>query len=362
MRLLCVIMVLGGIALQVKYSVLPFCALLAALAALRLWQMRLGLVRIAASLALFGFLGLLPTLLFAAYFAAQGEFETFFFANFVSIFLRSEFYPLLAESNAQKLTTAAFPLAAFAALSIVSAHAMRDRIDWILFLLIASFTIVGAFSLVMLGAPFVHYFGLTLPFICLMAASFFSYHRSRKIFSAVALVLALGCASFAEQMEHSSSHRSAVSALVQAIETHVPAEECIFIFDGPTILYARAGRCIPTKFAFSPHLSSHHERTALGADPVVETARIIAQQPGAIIVTDALNTPQFLGETRDIVRSAIVSDYVLAETAGYYPGRVELYIRADLAPAGRSGRAAMGALPCVIRSGDPCEVFVGFSD
>ncbi|MEP3421892.1 MAG: hypothetical protein ABJN35_09180 [Erythrobacter sp.] len=361
-RSLCAIMALGGAALQIKYSVLPFCALLAVLAAVRLWQMRFGFMLTAASLMFFSILGLLPTILFAAYFASQGEFEAFFFANFISIFLRSEFYPLLAETNIHKLSTAAFPLGAFALLSTVTAHRMRARIDVPLFLLIAAFTAVGAFSLVMLGSPFVHYFGLTLPFICLMSASFFSYHRSHRIFGGVALLLALACASFAEQIEHSSSHRAAVTALVADIEAHVPADECIFIFDGPTILYASANRCIPTKFAFSPHLTSHHERSALNVDPASETARIMAEEPGAILVTDAFKTGQFLPETRDLVHAGIVSGYVLADTVDYYPGSVELYIRADLAPPQRSNGDANTTRPCAIRYGRPCEIFVSFAD
>ncbi len=361
-RLLCGIMALGGIALQIKYSVLPFCALLAVMAAWRLWQLQVGAVRFAVSLAFFAILGLLPTLLFAAYFASQGEFESFFFANFVSIFLRSEFYPLLAETNVQKLSTAVFPLAAYALLSVVTAYKMQDRIDGVLFGMIAAFTGVGAFSLIMLGSPFVHYFGLTLPFICLLSATFFSHHSSRKIFSAVALLLALGCASFAEQLEHASSHRAAISTLTSGIESHVPQDECLFIFDGPSILYARSARCIPTRMAFAPHLNSHHERTALDVDPAQETARILSQRPGAIIVTDAFNTPQFLGETREMVRRALVNDYVLAQVTPFYPGMLELYVRADLAPIEAAKGPQETAIPCTLRYGKPCGIYAPLSD
>ncbi len=361
-RLLCGVMALGGIALQIKYSVLPFCALLAAMAAFRLWQLHVGVIRFAASLMLFAILGLLPTFLFAAYFASQGEFESFFFANFVSIFLRSEFYPLLAQTNIQKLSTAVFPLGAYALLSVITAYKMRGRIDGILFAMIAGFTGVGAFSLIMLGSPFVHYFGLTLPFICLLAATFFSHHTSHKVFSAVALILALGCASFAEQLEHSSSHRAAISNLTTAIQNQVPQDECLFIFDGPSILYTRSGRCIPTRMAFAPHLNSHHERTALDVNPAQETARILAQRPGAIIVTDAFNTPQFVGQTRDMVRRALVDDYVLAQVTPFYPVMLELYIRADLAPKEVERNPSTTAVPCTLRYGRPCEIFTPFSD
>ncbi|MEP0391513.1 MAG: hypothetical protein ABJ205_12910 [Erythrobacter sp.] len=361
-RTLCGIMLLGGIALQIKYSVLPFCALLAVLATFRLWQMQLSFAQISASLCVFAFLGLLPTLIFAAYFASVGEFETFFFANFVSIFLRTEMYPRLVGYNLINLATVIFPLAVYAVLSVITARKMREQIDGTLFVLTLLFALVGAFSLFMLGSPFVHYFGVTLPFICLAASSFFSFHPSRKIFNFLALALALWCTGFAEQRVHSSSHKNAIATLTKAIGTYVPDDECIFIFDGPSILYSKSQRCIPTRYAFTPHLNSFHEQTALDVDPAAETARILAGQPGVIVVSETFNAPRYVSETRAMVRDAITKGYVLAERTEFYPGMLELYLRADLAPADRDGIDRPASVPCVIKHGNQCQYFASFTN
>ncbi len=340
-RLFCALMLLGGIALQIKYSVLPFCALLAAVAAFRIWQLDPHPLRTVARLVIFGVLGLLPTLTFAAYFGAHGEFEAFFFANFVSIFLRGEFYPLLAETNATRLTTSAFPLVAYAVLGVFTASRMRHEIDLKMFLLTGSFTAAGAITLLMLGSPFVHYFGLVLPFLCLMGASFFSHHASRTLFSTVALALALLSASFPEQITHTTSHRTAIASLVADIERHVPADECIYVFDGPSIVYSQSNRCIPTRLPFPPHLNSPHEQHALDVNPARETARILGERPGAILVSTQLNTPQFLHTTRDQVREALNADYTLVQSIEFYPRELELYVRGDLTGIEDSPRQAL---------------------
>lgn len=362
LRTLCGIMLLGGIALQIKYSVLPFCGLLAVLATFRLHQMQIGMARVSAWLCVFAFLGLLPTLLFAAYFAALGEFGTFFFANFISIFLRTQMYPQLVNYNLISLATVIFPLAVYAILSAATARKVWEHIDWTLFVLIISFTLVGALSLFMLGTPFVHYFGTTLPFICIAAASFFSFHQSRKIFSALALALALWCTGFAEQQVHSSSHKNAIATLTKAIGTYVPQDECLFIFDGPSILYAKSQRCIPTRYAFTPHLNSFHEQTALDLDPIAETARILAARPGVIVVPDTFNRLRYVDETRAMVRSAIIEDYVLAETVGFYPGTLEMYLRADLAPAETDALETTRSAACTIKHGKQCQYFTSLDD
>ena len=358
-RILCIIALLGGVTLQIKYSVFPFCTLFGVLAAWRLWQLNIFVPRILLNLTLYGFLGLLPTLLFVAYFAAHGELETFMFANFVSIFQRGELDPDLVEDFGGHIAVASFPLLIFAALGWQAALRARDQIDVQLFALTTAFAAAGCVSLLMLGAPFVHYFGPLLPFICLMAASFFSFHPSHKLFAGVAIGLAVVCASFDEQLERTLSHRNAIPALAAAIDAHVPDEDCLFIFDGPTVLYAQTGNCIATRLVFPDHLTSPRERSAMAVDPVDETARVMAERPGAIVISDGLGGPRFIAETGQIVRLAIEQDYVLAETTFLYPRQIELYIRADLAPASPAGRSAS---PCVIRYGSPCQFFTSLND
>jgi hypothetical protein len=81
-------MVIGGLALQVKYTVVPQCVFFGLWA---LWgQYRSGrsLAQLSAVGIAFAALGLAPTLLVGLFYFAVGGWDQFWFANFVSFFLR----------------------------------------------------------------------------------------------------------------------------------------------------------------------------------------------------------------------------------------------------------------------------------
>ena len=85
----CIAMAIGGVALQVKYTVVPQCLFFGLWA---LWgQYRAGrnLPQIAGIAVGFAVLGLLPTLLVGLFYFAMGGWDEFWFANFVSFFLRA---------------------------------------------------------------------------------------------------------------------------------------------------------------------------------------------------------------------------------------------------------------------------------
>src|SRR3546814_5240694 len=58
---------------------------------------------------------------------------------------------------------------------------------------------------------------------------------------------------------------------------------CMYIYRGPQILYYLTNSCLPTRVAFSNHLSTVQESTALGIDTGAEVRRILASSPTVIV-------------------------------------------------------------------------------
>src|SRR3546814_18416737 len=58
---------------------------------------------------------------------------------------------------------------------------------------------------------------------------------------------------------------------------------CMYIYRGPQILYYLTNSCLPTRFAFSNHLSTVQESTALGIDIGTAVRRILVSRPTVIL-------------------------------------------------------------------------------
>lgn len=356
---LCALMLLGGLSLQIKYSVLPFCVMLALMAVIRLHQIGLRRIHIAMWLMGYGLFGVLPTGIFALYFMVNGAFDEFVFANFISIFKRGEVENARVYRFAFHIAVAAFPLVIFAGLGIFSALKNRPRIDQATLYLSVAGAAAGTVSLLMLGAAFIHYFGPLLPFLCILATSFFSFHGSHRLFAGLAIFLAVISASVDEQIERTLSSRSAIPQLLSVIDTYVPKHECVFVFDGPTVIYTSTRRCAQTRLVFPDHFVSLHEQSALDVDPATEVKNVMKELPGAVIVSDELDSKRFIAASRKTIKDAIIKDYVLAERVFLYPRNSELYIRADLVP---SPPKLSKVVPCAVTRDGLCKMFTKFSE
>jgi len=333
--ILCALMLVGGVALQIKLSIGPFCVLLGVLALIRLKQLGFGPFHIIGLLGVFAAIGLAPTMLFSAYFWYHGAFESYFQANFVSIFFRGTMpAPMIARFGTH-LILAAFPLLLYAVLAAAEARSNADPAARRVYRLVIAFAAMGFVALLGAGYPFVHYFGPALPFVCLLAAPFFSFHPSGKLFGYLAVILSMITASFDEQVVRTASHRQAIPALTRMITSQVPKNECLFVFAGPTILYETTQRCIPSRLVYPDHFTNPREVRALDVEITRELARILDSRPGAITMTDDLATEMYNQTTVAMVTEAVERDYTLVGTAFRFPRSVEVFIRNDLVTAER---------------------------
>ena len=286
-------MACGGIALQVKYTVLAQCLFFGVCA---LWLLRAkgrrpaGLTFDAAT---FAMLGVAPTLLAAAWFAWAGALDDFIFANFLSIGRRATM-PVGWLLNEQLIF--AVPVVALATGGIACALAARRRGEppahlWWLALAWLGMAIAGLF---MVRTIYTYYFGALVPATILVSLPLFD-GRSRWGRAAWTVVLAGMLAGFnpVERFTNTQRGHATIARLTAVIAPHVGARShCLYVFDGPTALYRLTGSGLPTRFIYPDHLNNVLEASALPVDPAGEVARIFAERPGVVITSPDKVTPQ----------------------------------------------------------------------
>lgn len=328
----CAAMLLVGLALQIKYTVLLEglffgLALMAAGHRSGLPASRIGLVALGWVLC-----ALAPTALAFAWYWRLGEQEAFFFANFTSIFGKR---PDPAGARIEGLLTIfgiLLPLGLVFAVPRLRRVAGQPWLRWPdfaeswLIAALAGFFLFGGYL-----AP-----GYALPLIaplCLACArSFASPAQRRRI--ALPLLVFIGIAGQAVIMisaEQKGDRDEAMTVAAAATPRH---GGCIWVHDGYPALYLLTRSCLPTRWVFPGHLNTDNEATAaaIGVDPEAEVRRILASQP-EVIVDDAPVYALANRTTRALVDAALRRDYRLVARIRTGTARFRLVYRRKDNPA-----------------------------
>lgn len=315
-------MLLGGLAIQIKYTAAIEVAFFGLTFAISLVRRKPAGQAIALTIVLAA-VALGPTLLATLAFAAAGHLDAFLFANFTSIGLRDAG---IDGKAAERLRIGLSHLLPLAACCAASAFALRRgnkaekmwgafMIGWMVAALVG-FACVGAF-----------YYHYLLPLYVPLAVGIAPIVGRMPIgigFGAIALLVPLanlGWPAFADT-RHT---REQVDHLVSLLPPDAK-QRCLYEFDGPPILYLRGQACAHSRFVFPDHLASRVEARALGVDPVAEMGRIMARRPAAITIGhigDETRNPA----TFAVVRRALVLHYRLAGTGEIDRRRIDLYVR-----------------------------------
>tara|TARA_A100001391_G_scaffold7621_3_gene4830 strand:+ start:28839 stop:30344 length:1506 start_codon:yes stop_codon:yes gene_type:complete len=306
-------MVIGGLALQVKYTVLPHCLVLGLYA---LWiEHRRGadLVTLVKRALLFAALGLLPTILVGLIYLAAGGLDAFVFANFVSFFDRIPAQQGRWQSGYRIL---AGPVVILALGGIYAAFRMSPPRDWAVWRLFVLFFLAAIGSVFLPGTVYGYYFaGFAGPAALLAVPLFDSRAVLRVVFSLLVLAALAFLLNMPARYERSLDERREALSFASAIAPHVDARSnCLWLFDGPTSLYRMTGSCVPTRFVYPDHLNNALETEALGVDQTGEVARILATRPGAIVTAGRAVTPQNKRATA-LVKAALAENYRAIATA-----------------------------------------------
>jgi hypothetical protein len=323
-------MLLGGLAIQIKYMALPQCLFFGLVA---LWQLRrLGEspARLAGHAAGFALIGLAPTLAVAAGYALAGHFSAFWFANFASIFLRGSL-PLAASE--QYLRWIGWGSSWLWALALIGAglvfagrRAARPGYG-----LVAGFLAASLVALVMIGNIYVHYFIPAAVALAILGAPALSGGLAGRVLALVALWLAFNFTHFDALAERGIANRKALPRIAALVRPYVGAQgPCLYVHDGPVALYRATGACLPTRYVYPDHLNNALEMPAIGVDPAAEVRRILAARPGAIVVADKTPAARPNRLTGEIVAAALKSGYTRLAQARFGPQLLDIHVRSDL--------------------------------
>jgi dolichyl-phosphate-mannose-protein mannosyltransferase len=322
-------MLLGGLALQVKYTVLPQCLFFGAYALFGEWRAGAPAIRLARRAVVFALLGVLPTALVALLYLGTGHFDQFWFANFVSFFDRT---PASGGRLRSDLMVAILPLALLIGLGLYAALRLNPPRDWRLYGLFAGWALAAVGTILLPATVYLYYYGALVPAAVLMAVPLIDIRAPARFIPAAALLFgAWYITDMPDRYVHSQNERRTEARLSADIMPYVGAKrDCLYVFDGPAVLYRTTGTCLPTRYLYPDHLNNGLEIHSLEVDQPTEIARILANRPGVIVTADRPMTVQ-RPENLDLIRDATQAGYVPLTTASLHHREVTAWVRRDLA-------------------------------
>jgi hypothetical protein len=322
-------MLIGGVALQIKYTVLPQCLFFGGYALYGEWRARAKPVRLAKRAAVYAAAGLLPTAAVALLYLAAGHFQEFWFANFVSFFERT---PAPAGRLRPDLFLALSPLALLIGLGLYAALRLNPPRDWRLYALFAGWTLAGLGTVLLPATIYLYYYGALVPAAVLMALPLIDVRAPARFLPAAALLFGAGyILDMPHRYAHSQNERRTEARLSAAIAPYVGSRrDCLYVFDGPAVLYRTTGTCRPTRYLYPDHLNNGLEIRSLEVDQPTEIARILAGRPGVIVTANHPMTVQRKVNLA-LIRKATRADYRPLITVSLHDREVTAWVRRDLA-------------------------------
>ena len=307
-----VAMAICGLALQVKYTVLPQCLFLGLWCLWSLHRHGTPPRSLLGNAGLFVALGLAPTFAVAGLYAAMGEFDAFWFANFESFFLREG--AGVSRFHAGQLgwvLPLALPLLGAAVVARLTHARCNSQYR---FYALWSASVVA--TVLLPSTIYLFYLGALAPCVALLSTPLFAKAGRWGRVPGLAVVLVLvGQLDLPERYSQVPAEAREAHRFAAAVRAHVDASErCLLVFDGPMSLYRLSGGCAMSRFVYPDHLNNRLERDALGVSQTGEVARILARAPAVIVTADRPVTPQNREAAR-LIGDAIAADYVpLAQT------------------------------------------------
>lgn len=321
-----VAMLIGGIALQVKYTVLPQCIFFGLWA---LWgQYRDGrkIPALVAQGIAFAAMGILPTCLIGFAYWLAGHWVEFAFANFVSFFER-------APADTGRIATGhllfLLPVLGLLALGFYAAFRLSPPRTACIYRFFVLWLIAAICTIYLPATIYLYYYASLAPVVAL--ASLPILDRKGAI-GPIPLMLALITFGYLQflpgKYEKAVEHREKMERLAAAIRPMVDYRNCLYIFDGPTSLYRLSGSCLPTRFIYPDHLNNAFERNSLGVSQVAEVARILSKRPPVIVTADTAFTPQN-EEAKALVWTTVRRDYKEVAMEELHERKIRVWMRRD---------------------------------
>ncbi|WP_294334931.1 hypothetical protein [uncultured Sphingomonas sp.] len=290
-------MLLVGLAMQVKYSVLFEGLFLGLWLTVREWRLGATPLPWAIRVSAYAIAAMVPTVLAGAVYAALGHFDAWFFANFKSILDRK-------SDPASELALAFLQMVLFLgpllticwfSRRIPAADALAGHRRTLLF----GWLISSVIGLILFGSWFNHYaLPVMMPASLCCAGFFGAAPLGRRVVAPALLAVALIAG---ETIVVTSAWRRGNDAQLESIAAAIGhGKGCLYLHSGDTMMYAASGRCTASAWVFPSHLARERENGAVGVDQLEEVDRIFRRHPAVV----AMRAP-FSGERR-VVRERVL--------------------------------------------------------
>lgn len=300
-------MLVGGLALQVKYTVAPQCVFFGLWALSGLHARGAATGRLALWALAFAALGLLPTAAAALAYFMAGQGEAFLFANFTSFFARLP--APIGRLGGDGLAQFLLPLMALAGGGIYAAVRIQAPHESSLYRFALLWLAAALATVYLPSTVYRYYYGALVAPVALVALPLLDRRGPAGPVRLVLVAAGLAALLFLPQeYAQSRAQRAALARFVEPIASRVDAEHCLWVHDGPAALYRLSHSCLPTRYIYPDHLNNALEQNALGVSQEAEVKRILAASPGVIVTADTPVTPQNPAVT-SLVAQAIARDY-----------------------------------------------------
>ena len=277
------IMLLLGVAIQVKYTVVFEGIFIGVTLLLGTWRVKKSPTAVITSGAIWVGSALLPTACVLAYYMMCGQTEAFLQANFLSVFDRQE----SAVDALKRLGQTALLLSPILLACSVSVRRFAKGSDeptsakWF----ISCWGISALAGYLIFGSYYDHYaLPLLVPLTALAAPTFACVNRQGKILlGATVLVGVVAAIVIVRNNIKKEGTRGEIERIASIIKDNL-RDRCMYVYEGAPILYLKTGACTVTKFAFPSHLGRSKEAKAIGVEPVDVLQDLFAKAPEIVLL------------------------------------------------------------------------------
>jgi hypothetical protein len=300
-------MVLFGLALQVKYTVVFEGVFLGLVLVYTAWSRGRSWQALAIDALIWIGAALAPTAAVGLVYASMGHWQDWVFANFISITLRSSEPTDLIVKRVIIILILVAPLLIGIALRWFIARrpaSPRHATDLRLF---DGWAAAAGLAVILFRTWFGHYaLALFGPFALVLAP--LGARPLGRIFLVLLFLYGLVAGQILGVVH--AEQRGDVRLLASATAAVKGQRNCLFIYDGPTFLYESSKSCLPSSRPFPENIRTLNERGAVGIDELAELRRIMAARPDRVMMRDPV-APEDSPATTAIIRDALERDYVL---------------------------------------------------
>jgi Dolichyl-phosphate-mannose-protein mannosyltransferase len=320
-------MLLMGIALQVKYTVLPQCIFFGLFFSWRIASVKSYWISVRKYIPIFIVIGLIPTISVGVYYHLIGHFKDFYYANFTSIFDRGRLTGDILDFCIKYSLVVLTPLIMVAMTGLIDQFRNLNKVTALT--LTSAWALFCVFGIVMTGSVYVHYFIPVVPALSIMAGTFIG-QRTVRLIALVGLILYVGkITDYPGAFKKNSTDTASIQRLTEIATPHM-SKGCIYVYDGPTILYATTKSCLPTRRPYPDHLNNLQEKYSMGLNQASEVARVLASRPVAIFTASEKVVPQLSKKPAELVRASIRANYRFVARVRYDRRTINMYLRNDL--------------------------------